>query len=77
MHAMSSAAAIAFLLLLCACDQRGTESPLARSARYQFGVDAEGNVWRMDTVTGEVKRCWQGTQGTMPYPPTCYTAQDR
>lgn len=60
-------------LLLTACNQQqAQEQRVVASGQYQLAVDHNGNAWRLNTVTGEMSRCWQGTAST--YPPACYTA---
>lgn len=65
-------AGIAILcLFLCGCDQIKKESSQPEpSQRFQLAVDATGNAWRWNTVTGETWRCWQGNPVNAR--PTCY-----
>lgn len=57
-------------LTLIGCQQSQATNP--QTGRYQLVVDASGNAWRVDSVTGETKRCWQGTPGV--HAPACVTA---
>ena len=67
------------LIIICAafagCTQPSTDS--ARQVpdvnHYQIAVDNDGNAWRLDTRTGETKKCWQG-MSVGGSPPSCYTA---
>ena len=66
-------ALVVFCLALTGCDQFGqTSPPEADSDHFQLAVDSTGNAWVLDTRTGESKRCWQGTPGSLQ--PTCYVA---
>ncbi len=74
----------AFFITLClalvGCDQLSPEKTVQSkevAPRYQMAVDSEGNAWRLDTVSGEIKRCWQGSPGSANYPPSCYTADQK
>ena len=61
---------LALAVLLSGCyDNHGSSS---QTGRYQLIADVNGNTWRIDTVSGETKRCWQGTVGLVA--PQCYTA---
>lgn len=57
-------------ITLLGCQQnQGSQPP---TGRYQLVVDANGNAWRVDSTTGETKRCWQGTPGVRA--PFCVAA---
>ncbi len=60
--------AVCLALAACSPPPRDGTPP----ARYQLAVDGTGNAWRLDTVTGETRRCWQGTPGVRS--PSCYVA---
>ena len=54
------------LLALAGCDQLFTTKVVAAKGEiphYQLAIDKDGNAWRLNTVTGEMKKCWQGTPG--------------
>jgi hypothetical protein len=57
-------------LTLLGCQQSQDSQP--PTGRYQLVVDANGNAWRVDSITGETKRCWQGTPGVRA--PFCVAA---
>lgn len=62
-------------LALVGCDVKPTREQTIEnrdSARFSLSVDQGGNAWRLDTRTGEMLRCWQGTAGS--FPPQCYQA---
>lgn len=60
-------------ILLSGCyDNRGASH---QAGRFQLVADVNGNTWRIDTVSGETKRCWQGTVGVIA--PQCYTAEQK
>jgi len=59
---------VALCVLLGACSQQ-------QPRPYSVVVDKDGNVWKVDTGTGELWRCWQGTPGVVS--PQCYKAVDR
>jgi hypothetical protein len=63
---------IAGLLLLkiviAGCNQPARNE--VSTGRYQLAVDGQGNAWQLDTVTGDMKRCWQGAPGIRS--PICY-----
>ena len=61
---------IFFLFSLQGCEKGQTVQPV--TGRYQLMPDADGNAWRIDSITGETKRCWRGTPGLKA--PTCITA---
>lgn len=69
-------ALIIFCLFLTACDQlpHGSLSR-AEATHYQLVSDKDGNAWRLDTNSGELKRCWQGTPGIQA--PSCFTARQQ
>ena len=56
------------VLLLYGCE-------LDTKPNYQLGVDANGQAWVLNTKTGDLKKCWQGTVGLVA--PSCYVAVDR
>lgn len=64
------ASAIILLLTLSGCQEH--QNATTPSGRYQLQVDQEGNAWRLDSVSGETKRCWRGTPGAVA--PRCITA---
>ncbi len=66
-------ALFAFCLILAGCHQAPREASYPSAGRYQLVVDSGGNAWRLDTNTGEMKRCWQGTPPAVKAP-ACYTA---
>ena len=64
---------IVLCLLIVGCDQLSRDAPPKTAlAHYQLVSDDGGNAWRLDTNTGEMKRCWQGTPGVVA--PSCYAA---
>jgi hypothetical protein len=63
---------IALCLNFAGCHQAPRDALPTAAGHYQFAVDSGGNAWRLDTTTGEMKRCWQGTPAAKA--PTCYTA---
>jgi hypothetical protein len=64
---------LALLFLMSGCyDNHGA---LPQTGRYQLIADVNGNTWRLDTVSGETKRCWQGTVGVVA--PQCITAEQK
>ena len=65
-------ALIALCLILVGCNGASHDASPTSAARYQLVVDNGGNSWRLDTNTGEIKRCWQGTPPGKA--PTCYIA---
>jgi hypothetical protein len=65
-----SASVLAISLTLLGCQQSQSTQPQA--GRYQLVVDANGNAWRVNSVTGETKRCWQGTPSVRA--PVCVAA---
>jgi hypothetical protein len=70
-RAVLSAAIMALsCLALGGCHQ--TSQAAAPAERYRLVVDANGSAWRLDSVTGETKRCWPGNPGVTA--PTCVTA---
>ena len=66
-------ALIALCLILVGCSRASHDESPTAAAHYQLVVDSGGNAWRLDTNTGEMKRCWQGTPPGVKAP-TCYTA---
>jgi hypothetical protein len=64
---------IALSLILVGCGQASHDASPTAAGHYQLAVDSGGNAWRLDTNTGEMKRCWQGTPPAKTAP-SCYTA---
>lgn len=58
------------LLFLSACQP--VKNPSTPESRYSLAVDSTGNAWRLDTVTGEMRKCWQGQPPIST--PTCIVA---
>jgi hypothetical protein len=72
---MRSSIILFLALLISGCDQLFHDaSSKPDSAHYQLVTDTNGNAWRLDTITGEMKRCWQGNPVGNDFPPTCYLA---
>lgn len=69
---------VVLCLILVGCERSNivpaSDLPIST---YQIVSDSNGNAWRVNTITGEVKRCWQGSPGVTAYPPTCYTAAQK
>jgi hypothetical protein len=64
---------IALSLTLIGCNQASRNASPTAAGHYQLAVDSGGNAWRLDTSTGEMKRCWQGTPQAQKAP-SCYIA---
>ena len=64
---------IMLCLVLAGCDRYkvvpASDLPIST---YQIVSDSNGNAWRVNTITGEMMRCWQGTPGVTA--PSCYMA---
>lgn len=72
-----SLAAVAILIVTSACDPQGKLLPPAppQASHFAVAVDPDGNAWRLDTQTGEMWKCWQGTAiAAAAYPPRCFRA---
>lgn len=50
---------------------QGAQAETEKS-HYQLDVDHDGNVWRLDTLTGQMTHCLKGTPPAIA--PTCYPA---
>ena len=61
---------LALLFLFAGCHDNHDAAP--HTGRYQLVTDGTGNTWWIDTVSGETKKCWQGSAGVVA--PQCFTA---
>lgn len=79
---MKTVAGVLICLLAAGCTlPNGAKDQLSAGAReqtnqphYQLAGDGDGNACRLDTISGQMDKCWQGTGGL--YNATCAIATE-